>query len=230
MTKLSIENIKDLEIFLGLNNDTLEKLCDLGTIKEYKRNSQVFLDKDTINNIFIVLNGKFSLYKLSENAQKKIIFILGEGKILNEVILDDLPASIYCETFEDGHLLVYDKKAFIELMKEDFELTRNVLNSLAIKVRRLYRQMKNTTPIKIEKKIAAKLWKLSKDYGIPHPLGTLIDLNVSVTYLADMFGSQRETVSRALKKLTELDLMLFENKKIIIPNRDRLSKYFKDID
>jgi hypothetical protein len=25
-------------------------------------------------------------------------------------------------------------------------------------------------------------------------------------------------------------LMLFENKKIIIPNRDRLSKYFKDID
>jgi CRP-like cAMP-binding protein len=114
-------------------------------------------------------------------------------------------------------------------MEENFAFTKNVINSLAKKVRRLYRQMKNTTPIKIEKKLAAKLWKLSKDYGVSHPIGTLINLNVSVTYLADMFGSQRETISRALKKLQELDLIVVEHKKIFIPDRDKLSNYFKDI-
>ena len=41
-----------------------------------------------------------------------------------------------------------------------------VINSLSMKVRRLYRQIKNATPIKIEKRVAAKLWKLARDYGI----------------------------------------------------------------
>ncbi|MBK1813533.1 Crp/Fnr family transcriptional regulator [Clostridium sp. YIM B02505] len=229
MTEFNFDYIKNLEIFAGLDEEFLLKLYTLGKVKKFNRNTHVFLDKDMVNNIFIVLKGKFSLYKLSENAQKKVVFILGEGKILNEVILDDLPASICCETFEDGYLLVYDKKTFIDLMEENFAFTKNVINSLAKKVRRLYRQMKNTTPIKIEKKLAAKLWKLSKDYGVSHPLGTLINLNVSVTYLADMFGSQRETISRALKRLQELDLIIVESKKFYIPDRNKLSDYFKDI-
>lgn len=37
-------------------------------------------------------------------------------------------------------------------MENDFELTKVVINSLAIKVRRLYRQMKNYVPIKFEKR------------------------------------------------------------------------------
>ncbi|GFZ31868.1 CRP family transcriptional regulator [Clostridium zeae] len=229
MTEFNFDHIKNLEIFAGLDDAFLLKLYTVGKVKKFDKNAHVFMDKDMVNNIFVVLKGKFSLYKLSENAQKKVVFILGEGKILNEVILDDLPASICCETFEEGYLLVYDKKTFIDLMEENFAFTKNVINSLAKKVRRLYRQMKNTTPIKIEKKLAAKLWKLSKDYGVSHPLGTLINLNVSVTYLADMFGSQRETISRALKKLQELDLIIVESKKLFIPDRDKLSNYFKDI-
>ena len=85
-------------------------------------------------------------------------------------------------------------------MSQDFELTKIVLNEMSKKVRRLYRQMKNVTPIKLEKRVAAKLWKLSKDYGKEVPEGTLIDLDISITYLADMFGSPRESVSRAIQR------------------------------
>ena len=90
-------------------------------------------------------------------------------------------------------------------MMNDFELTKIVISSLSIKVRRLYRQLKNSTPIKVEKRVAAKLWKLSKDYGIEVEDGTVIDMNISITYLADMFGAPRETISRALKILQDKD-------------------------
>ena len=114
-------------------------------------------------------------------------------------------------------------------MKNDFELTKIFIKSQAIKVRRLYRQMKNSTPIKVEKRVAAKLWKLAKDYGEEVEDGTLINLNISVTYLADMFGAPRETISRALKFLTKEELITHDNKKIIIRDKDRLSKFFKGL-
>ena len=104
-----------------------------------------------------------------------------------------------------------------------------MVNSLSIKVRRLYRQLKNTTPLKIEKKVAAKLWKLAKDYGVTTEDGILIDLNITITYLADLFGSQRETISRALGQLEDLKLIKFINKKIVIIDKDKLSYFFKGL-
>ena len=88
--------------------------------------------------------------------------------------------------FENTEILCFDRVKFLEIMKEDFELSKIIINSLAIKVRRLYRQGKNSIPIKVEKRVAAKLWKLSRDYGIEIEEGTLIDLNITITYLADI--------------------------------------------
>lgn len=190
----------------------------------------VFRDKEKVDVIYVVLDGKFSLYKIEENAQKRVIFILGRDKILNDVILDNLPASINCEVFDSGKLLIIDKVRFLSFMENDFNLTRAVIESLSIKLRRTYRQLKNTTPNKkIEKKIAAKLWKLSKDYGIETQQGIAIDLNLSMTYFADMFGSQRETISRAMKQLENKELIFLINKTIVVKDRDKLANFFKGL-
>ncbi len=229
MSKITIMDLKRLSLFSSLKEETLIKLCDIGNKKQFKKGEHIFRDKEKINSIYVVLKGNVALYKLNEYAQKKVIFILGENKIINEVILDDSSSSINCELFDNGEVLIFDKDNFIEVMKIDFQLTQNVINSLAKKVRRLYRQIKNSTHIKIEKKVAAKLWKLSKDYGIETPQGTLINLDISITYLADMFGAPRETISRAMKILQENELIIYKNKKIIICNRNKLSDYFKGL-
>ena len=225
-----MKNRINLELFNNISEKSkleLECFCEK---KKLKKGRHLFRDKDKINNIYIVESGKVTLYKLNEAAQKKIVFILGRGAIVNAVILDNLPASINCEVFEDAEILSFDRLKFIEVMKNDFELTTVVMNSLAMKVRRMYRQIKNTTPIKVEKRVAAKLWKLSKDYGVESEDGILIDLNISVTYLADMFGAHRETISRALKILQNEGLIVWKSKKIVITNKEKLSNFFKGID
>lgn len=221
------KEIRKLEIFSRLNEDTITKLCEICNKRELKKGEQLFYDKYKVNTIFILLSGKAVLYKISEKAQKKIIFILGEGKILNEVILDDSPASINCEIFEKAEVLCFPKDSFIKIMEKDFELTKIVLDSLAKKVRRLYRQIKNSTPIKVEKRVAAKLWKLAKDYGVTKESGIEINLNLSITYLADMFGTQRETISRALKVLQDEDLIIINKKRFIVKDLNKLAMFFK---
>ncbi len=86
-------------------------------------------------------------------------------------------------------------------MGGNFEFTQEVMFSMTNKIRRMYRQLKNTVPLKVEKRVAAKLWKLAKDYGEYGKNGEVIKVNITVTYLSEMLGSSRETISRALKEL-----------------------------
>lgn len=220
--------LSEFSLFSQVSKNTIFKLNEICFVKELKKGEHLFRDKEVINSIYIIKSGKLALYKQSESAQKKVIFILGRDTIVNEVIIDDLPASINCEGFEKAEVLCFDKVKFLDIMKEDFELSKIIINSLAMKVRRLYRQGKNSIPIKVEKRVAAKLWKLSRDYGIEMEEGTLIDLNITITYLADMFGAPRETISRALKILNNEGLIINKNKKIIVSDRDKLARFFKE--
>lgn len=220
--------LSEFLLFSQVSKNTIFKLNEICFVKELKRGEHLFRDKEVINSIYVIKSGKLALYKQSESSQKKVIFILGKDTIVNEVIIDDLPASINCEAFEKAEVLCFDRMKFLDIMKDDFELSKIIINSLAIKVRRLYRQGKNSIPIKVEKRVAAKLWKLSRDYGIEIEEGTLIDLNITITYLADMFGAPRETISRALKILNNEGLIINKNKKIIVPDRDKLVRFFKE--
>lgn len=228
MKDISEEQLEGLEIFKGISKDSLKRLSGLARIKKYSVGTHIFMDKEELNTLYIVLSGSVSLYKLNENGNKRVIFIFGKGKMVNDVIMQDLPASINCEVFEEANILSYDKYEFMSIMENDFALTKNIIGSLAIKVRRMYRQLKNATGIiRIEKKLAAKLWKLSKDYGVKCDDGVMINMNISVTYLADLLGSKRETISRALKILLSENLIEYDNKKIKIIDQGKLAQFFK---
>ena len=228
MNRITIEQLEELDIFKNISKTSLEKLAYLGEVKKYTVGSHIFRDKEDVTTLYVVVSGSVSLYKLNENGHKRVIFILGVGKMINDVIIQDLPASINCEIFEEAQILSYDKYTFLDIMENDFNLSKNIIGSLAMKVRRMYRQLKNASGIiRMEKKLAAKLWKLSKDYGVPCGNGVIINMNMSITYLADLLGSKRETISRALKILSNENLIEYENKKIKVINQEKLSQFFK---
>lgn len=228
MNKITVEQLKELDIFKNISKTSFEKLAHIGEIKKYKTGSHIFRDKEEVTTLYVVVSGSVSLYKLNESGHKRVIFILGAGKMINDVIIQDLPASINCEIFEESQILSYDKNIFLSIMENDFVLSKNIICSLAMKVRRMYRQLKNATGvIRMEKRLAAKLWKLSKDYGIACDDGVLINMNISVTYLADLLGAKRETISRAIKILLSENLIIYDNRKIKVINQKKLSEFFK---
>ena len=228
MEASSLNELRKVDIFKNLKEETLEKLINVSTIKLIKKGKMLFWDKEKINDIYIILEGKVTVFKISEVANKRIMFILSEGEIINEVIVEeDLNEASSCETFEDSKILKINKKDFINIMMMDFDFNKKVISSLTRKVRKLYRQLKNTSMLKIERRVAAKLYRLAKDYGTEEEYGILIKLNISITYLADMLGVTRETVSRALKKLQELELINVIKRKIYIKDMDKLVYFFK---
>lgn len=216
----ALQDIKDV---------TLKELERCGILLEMKSGQHLYRDKDEVNNVYFVISGMATLYKNNGIGEKKIIFVYGKGSMLNEVVLQDLFESSSCEILKSGIILAFPKKRFIQLMEQDFRLNKAILDSMALKIRRLYRQLKNTTNAMLgEKRLAAKLWKLSRDYGEKTDKGTVVQMDLTITYLADMMGSKRETVSRQLKKLTEKGLIQYEKNTFIIPDMEQLNFYFKE--
>ena len=224
------EAFKKIEIFRNINPKTIEYLKGFSNLKKYKEKEPIFMDKDEVVNIYIVVCGKASLYKLSNFGDKKVIFIFDKGKILNEHSLQNIKVSINCEVLEDSIILSIPSKVLIKAMEKDFLLSKYMLNLMSLNIRRLYRQLQNTTTdLKCEKKLASKLLKLAKDNGIACKNIVKINIPLTVTYMSEMIGARRETVSRQINKLSKLNLIEFKDNNIFIKDIDRLRDYFYDM-
>lgn len=223
------ELFQEMPPFSSLSLETQQALAACGTLREREKGTLLFLDKDQPSALFYLVRGKAALYKLNSLQERKVIFIYGPGSFLNEVFLQSPVSSINCELIEDSMVLSFSKDPFLEIMEQDFILSKAVMDSMALKIRRLYHQLKNTSnTVRMDKRIAAKLWKLSLDHGVSGPLGYTIDIHMTVSYLAELLGSKRETVSRQLKLLTDLGLILYQKNHFIVPDRERLKKYFQE--
>jgi CRP-like cAMP-binding protein len=224
--KVTKEDILKIEAFKEIKAESIHRMVEIATKIKLKKNEVLFMEKDYINALYAILDGKATMFRLSSNGQKRVFFILTEGALINEVVFDQLPVSVDCEAFEDSTILKFSKDKLIDIMENDFKLTMNIMNSLGKKERRLFRQLKNSIPIKLEKKIAAKLWKLSKDYGIAKGEWTEINLKITITYLSYMIGSSRETVSRALKTLIDENIVRWDEKKLLVLE-EKLLEYYR---
>lgn len=222
------EIIADTKLFKQSSAATRAALLSCSFQRQLKKGAHLFLDRSEGDSLYLLVEGVVSLYKINSLGEKKVVFAYGPGNLLNEEIVYGHPESINCEVLEDSRVLVIPREPFVKLMAGDSGLMMAVFDSMALKIRRMYRQLKNTTnALNGEKRLAAKLYKLAKDYGVEKNGKVVIGMNLTITYLAEMMGSKRETVSRQMKQLVEHGLIETEKNRITIPNLQNLSDYFK---
>lgn len=220
--------LEETGFFQKLNESTLKELASGACVCTYERGEVLYRAKEEVRHIYFQLSGKSMLYNMTHNGSRKIIFILGKGELLNDHVLNEHKTSLFCETIEKSRILKIPAPSFLKAMEKDFALTRRVISVQEKKIWRLGHQLKNTMgSIYLERKLAAKLWKLARDFGKAGDRGIEIDIQMSVTFLADLLGAPRETTSRVCKNLTEHGLITMEKKRIYITDADRMACFYK---
>lgn len=218
--------LEKFEILKPLSNSCLKDIYRVSQCLLIKQGETLFLECDKLDNLYFILEGNVTIYKENHHGKRKVIYILGEGSFINDTILDGNTSSINCDAFTDCKLLVIPYSHLVKLIKIYPELSLLLIQSLSKKVRRLYRQLKNTTVISMEKRIAAKLWKLSLDYGVSYGELTGYSIKITNTYLADMLGTNRETISRGIKRLKALGSIIYINGELYI-KQDELKEFYR---
>lgn len=214
-----------LWILENANPETKSQFLKFGRTSSHAKGCLLLREREPCADVFFILDGKVQIYTLTKCGKKKILFILGKDNIANDSFLYNSNA-VYCETLDACHFYQIRREALLSLMEQDFALTKALFAYQELKLSRLEHQLKNTVgSIYLERRLAAKLWKLARDFGRPTEKGTLIDMDLTVTFLADLLGAPRETTSRVCQKLAGQGLIYMEKKKIYIPDMEKIAVF-----
>lgn len=218
----------EIPLFDGVDLKTITNVWSAGNVHKYPKGIVLIRGKEPVSNVYIQLSGKTIQYNLTQNGRRKILFVFGKNMLLNEHVFNHHLTSIYCETIEKSEVFEIPVAEFIKQMSVDFKLAENVLETQERKMWRLSHQLKNTmSSIYLERKLASKLWKLCRDFGIDKDYGREIDINMSITFLADMLGVSRETTSRVCSTLVEQGLIKINKKRIVVVNLEGLRNFYR---
>lgn len=226
--KAKIEEVCGVKVFKGISDDSLNRILVCGDIVDLKRNACLYHDRQDLYYVYFLLKGKVTLVKPNENGESKVVFILNPGDTINQPVMRNNTSAVECWGFENSRILRIGFDDFDTIMAKDYILAKNCMAFMENRIRRLYRQLKNSVTINIEKRLAAKLVRLGLDYGSREEdsVMTRIDLNLTVTYIAKMLGCQRESVSRAMKSLTKRGIVELDDRKIYV-DIEKARKFFK---
>lgn len=225
----SIEELRKIEVFKNISEESLEKIYKYSDVIKLGKNRCLYSDRQILEYVYFVLSGKVTLSKNNENGESKVIFILGKGDIINQPIMRKNTSAVECWGFEDSRILKISFRDFQEVMKDDYELVRNCMIFMETRIRRLYRQLKNSVSINMDKKLATKLYRIGLKYGVndgKFQNMVIIKLDLTVTYIAKMLGCQRETASRAMKSLAEKSIIKMVGRNIYV-NLELAKELFK---
>lgn len=228
--KTKISDIEAIEIFKGIAPSSIIEIKNNSDVIELKKNKALYSDRQILSYVYFLVSGNVSLVKSNENGESKIIFLLSSGAMINQPMMRKNTSAVECWGYENSKILRVSFENFDRILSKDYALTKNCMFYMEKRIRRLYRQLKNSVTANIDKKLVAKLYRLAIEHGLNDGYKenfTLINLNLTITYIAKMLGSQRETISRTIKSLANKEILFTENKKIYI-DMEKAKKFFKN--
>lgn len=216
-----MENIlKSSLFFKNLSDEDIQKVLTISHKIELNHNEILFTEGSLALNLFIVLNGKMKVYKLSPSGKEQILHIMTSGDLIAEAPMFaglDYPANAQC--IEKCSLLAIDREGFKSLITNNPNLTMNILSAVSFRLRYFTTLIEGLSLKEVSGRLASYLLyqkEIQKSSNITLPL--------TRTELSKYFGTMPETLSRIFTKFQNLNIISSNNKSVTIINEEDLKK------
>lgn len=204
---------------------TFWELCQLHSrVRHYSAKQYLFFSGEEANTVFFLLTGRVELLLTSEFTEK-IFRVIQAPNFFPEVALDGKTYPYAALAVENSEVLVLDRTILLRYLQENPQALMPFYQSMALDLRRAYRQIKNVALGDARSRIGAKLFALGHVHGQPVEDGVLITIPLTTTELAGMCSLARESVSRILGELKDLKIIEMERKKITILDKVKLRNW-----
>ena len=209
-----------------LETETVEELKQRGELLEQAKGDPLFQKDEPGNDFYTILDG---LIKVSVpdplSERRKTLALLGSGDVLGEMaILTRQNRSGNAMPARDSTLFRIEKNDFIELFENHPKLGLNLSKILSQRLWDTDSEVQFTTFKTIPGRLASQLVQLAEDFGTPSTNGDDVRLDIELTHeeLADIVGTNRETVTRHLNKFRDKTIISKDDNQIVIHDLDRL--------
>ncbi|MZP30736.1 cyclic nucleotide-binding domain-containing protein [Heliobacterium undosum] len=217
------ESLKAIDVLASLPEEVLQQLAGRVGERVLKKRQPLLQEGEPADAVYFLHEGKVRLAKMNPDGQEKVVSIVDPGDIFGEIVaFDPGPSPYTAETMEPARVSRLPLEEFRQLVADHPPLAAACLQVEARRLRQAYRHMKNLALLDTYGRVAARLFKLAHDYGVPDSRGTRIDFNLTRQELAQIVGTSRETVSRILAEYERLKILEVERQQIVICDLEEL--------
>ena len=219
--------LKYIPLFSELSDDDLREISNLAVRQVYKKDNMILIEEEIGSTMFIILEGRVKISRISDDGREVILSILSEGDFFGEMsILDGQNRSANVVTLEDSKIMVVRREDFLQMLHDYPQIAINLLKELAQRLRRSDAQIKSLSLQNATGKVASTLLRIADDSGKIHLGQVEIPRLPPQQDLANMAGTSRETISRVLKALTKQGYLKKEGSRLIIKDYESFRSEF----
>jgi len=205
--------LKNIPLFSGLNDEHLTRLEKLVHIRHYTKDSIVFYEGDESTYIHILFEGSVKLYKTSPSGKEVYLHSAKASSVVAlGPALQNRPFPASCSFENDGVMGTLKLESFY-ICLESLECTVEMITTMAMRLKELERMLHRETIFSSEAKVADFILKNSNLFQ-----------RLKNNEIARILNLTPETFSRILSKLKQHDIIVIDNHKVSILNRNALDE------
>lgn len=210
--------LKRVPLFSDLSEAEVSRFADVTREREYPKNSVILFEDDPGDALYIVSTGQVKVVLIGEDGREVILSVLGDGDFFGEMsLIDDEPRSAHVIAMKDSQLLVLRRDDFQSRLEEQPKIALKLLRVLVQRLRRADEKIGGLVLLDVNGRVAQLLLDLAEESG-----GPKITRRLTHHTIAQMIGSSRETVSRAMRELVERGTIDVSRREITIKHPDAL--------
>lgn len=173
---------------------------------DYGPGETIFSRAESADHMFIVVSGRVRIFTRGASKKRKTFAYLAPGEFFGEMALIKGTRSASAEAVEASRLLVIRKVDFKRLLLANPRLTYYLLVAVSDRLRRADEQIESLLFRNILGRVAKTLCDLSRE-SRRFRGGMLLNEHYTQQELADLVGTTREPLARALASLRRADLV-----------------------
>jgi len=223
----NIELLKTVSLFWDLNKIELGHISDKMVSKKFQNGNLIFLEESEGKNLFFVVEGSVKVTRLSKDGREVILAMLNAGDFFGEMsLLDGEARSANVIALEETEVLSLKRDDFLVVLHDYPKIAIQLLKEMTSRLRKSDRQIVSLSLSDAEKRIALCIVRFADEQGVIKNGQVTIPKIPIQQDIANMAGTSRETVSRAMSLLTEEKYIERNSKELKILNYKKFIKEF----
>ena len=213
-SKDMLSYLRAIPLFASVAEVDLEDIASQLIERRYSKGTVVVEEGLTGDYMYVIRVGRVKVTKASDDGREKIMDFLEAGDFFGEMsLLDRSPRSASVRTLEPSRLMALSRVAFLDLLTRSSSLSLAVIKVLTRRLRAADEQASSMSFHRVEDRVRNLFQRIARPTNGDD---TLLTPALTHQQIADMVGSSRETVTRAVKQLKETGRLEQRGKRYVV--------------
>jgi CRP-like cAMP-binding protein len=204
-------------LFAELDDRELSSIAAVAKSRRYSKDDVVFHADESGDIFCLIKEGQVKVTMISPEGKEIILSMLGPGDFFGEMsLLDNEQRSATVIATEPLELVTIWRSDFLQILQENFSITKKVLAELSRRLRRASNRIESLATMDVYGRLARFFLELAREQGKSLDNGYIAVTRPTHQSIANMIGTSRETVSRLIHDLMKQNLLLSEGKTVYL--------------